>query len=132
MVPQREGDAGKQIADALVKLYGPWPGPMMAAVVADHYRGVGESFGIQLVDWIVKTYEPKAPGPPVLAQITRMASQMPPPPAPKQLEDEGYVGNQEGAERLHELLEGLNKHKTLQQQANDDLKRKEALGGMKR
>ncbi len=68
---------GNQFSAALVHQFGDWPGDGMKLTVAEHFKTFSELDLRRLFQWILKNYQPRRPGPPVLAEILSMWREIP-------------------------------------------------------
>lgn len=125
MATRTDGEGkGREIASSLQKVFGDWPGPMMKELVAEYFNRLDPRFAAGLLDYIVSWYSPVRPGGPSLAEIRRLAEEMPPLPPVMQIEDGSSVSRDEAADGMRGILEILaKKHaakpKSLQRQADD-------------
>jgi hypothetical protein len=67
----------KAFVVGLMSQYGDWPGPGMKGTVAEEFRSRDAGFLEDLYRYVQVTYEPQRAGPPVLAELLRMAREMP-------------------------------------------------------
>ena len=67
-----------QFTAALIHQFGDWTGDGMKSTVAERLKDFSDSELRRLYRWILEYYQPKRPGPPVLAEILAMHAEIPP------------------------------------------------------
>jgi len=97
---------GERLAQLLEKTFGPYPGPLMKDVVADHYKDRDSAFVARLYKHIVMNYKPYG-GPPCLAEIRVMVAELP--PSQLRIEEGERVTNEEGLAFVQKILKMLDK-----------------------
>ena len=103
----------EKFVKALEQTYGPYAGPTMRTVIANHYKKTSQKRLFRIFAQITECYMPNYQQPPTLAHILKYERDLPPAPMLplSMIEDktEEYVTPEEGLEFIKNLMEGLGK-----------------------
>lgn len=102
---------GREFAVALFHQFGDWPGDGMKSTVADYFGADNLPELDRLFKWILRYYQPKRQGPPVLAEILAFQRELPMAQGPPRIEAprEEWGDTKEGDQLLRELMNKLTK-----------------------